>query len=94
MRNLWLQHVSYEGPAAFVEWTQTRGHAFRSHRHYEDEALPSIEEFDCLFIMGDHINIYEVVKYPCLAPQKALIREAIARGKHAIGICLGGQPIA
>ena len=94
MRNLCLQSVSFEGPAALVEWTQTRGHAFRSHRHYLDEAQPSIVEFDCLFIMGAHINIYEVVKYPSLAPQKALIREAIAWGIYAIGICLGGQPIA
>jgi lipoate-protein ligase B len=44
--------------------------------------------------MGGPMNIYEEVKYPWLAPEKALIRKAIAGGKYVIGICLGGQLIA
>ena len=94
MRILCLQHVSFEGPAALVDWAQTRGHALRSHRLYEDGALPSIEKFDCLFIMGGPMNIYEETEYPWLAKEKALIREAIAGGKYLIGVCLGGQLIA
>ena len=94
MRILCLQHVSFEGPAALVDWAQTRGHALRSHRLYEDGALPSIEDFDCLFIMGGPMNIYEEAEYPWLAKEKALIREAIAGGKYLIGVCLGGQLIA
>ena len=77
-----------------ADWAQTRGHALRNHRLYEDGVLPSIEDFDCLFIMGGSMNIYEGAKYPWLAPEKALIREAIAWGKYVIGICLGGQLIA
>ena len=77
-----------------ADWAQTRGHALRNHRLYEDGVLPNIEDFDCLFIMGGPMNIYEGAKYPWLAPEKALIREAIAWGKYVIGICLGGQLIA
>ena len=40
------------------------------------------------------MNIYEEAKYPWLAPEKALIHEAIAWGKYVISICLGGQLIA
>ena len=94
MRILCLQHVSFEGPAALLEWAQTRGHALRSHLVYEDGALPSIEDFDCLFIMGGPMNIYEEAEYPWLAKEKALIRGAIAGGKYLIGVCLGGQLIA
>ena len=94
MRTLCLQHVSFEGPAALADWALTRGHALRSHRLYEDGALPSIKEFDCLFIMGDLMNIYEEAKYPWLVLEKALTSEAIAGGKYVIGICLGGQLIA
>ena len=43
--------------------------------------------------MGGPMNIYEEAKYSWLAPEKALIREAIAWGKYVIGICLGGQLI-
>ena len=78
-----------------ADWAQTHGHPLRSHRLYEDGELPSIKDFDCLFIIkGGPMNIYEKAKYPWLALEKALIREAIAWGKYAIGICLGGQVIA
>lgn len=94
MRILCLQHVSFEGPAALADWAQTRGHALRSHRLYEDGELPSIKDFDCLSIVGGPMNIYEEAKYPWFAPEKALIHEAIAWGKYVISICLGGQLIA
>ena len=77
-----------------ADWAQTRGHALRSQPLYEDGVLPSIEDFDCLFIMGGPMNIYEDAKFPRLAPEKALIREAIAWGKYVTSICLGGQLIA
>ena len=77
-----------------ADWAQTRGHALRSHRFYEDGVLPSIEDFDCRFIKGGPMNIYEEAKYPWLAPEKALTREAIDWGKYVIDICLEGQLIA
>ena len=40
------------------------------------------------------MNIYEEQEYPWLAMEKAVIREAIAKGKTVIGICLGAQLIA
>ena len=94
MRILCLQHVPFEGPAALVDWAKSRGHIFRIHPMYKDRALPSIKDFDCLFIMGGPMNIYEEDKYPWLALEKTLILEAIAGGKYVIGICLGGQLIA
>ena len=77
-----------------ADCAQTLGHAFRSHRLYEDGELPSIKDFGCLLIVGGPMNIYEEAKYPWLAPEKALIREAIAWGKYVIDICLEGQLIA
>ena len=77
-----------------ADCAQTLGHAFRSQPLYEDGVLPSIKDFDCLFIMGGLMNIYEEAKYPWLAPEKALIREAIEWGKYVIDICLEGQLIA
>ena len=91
---LCLQHVSFEGPAAMADCAQTLGHALRSNRLYEDDELPSFKDFDCLLIVGGPMNIYEDAKFPWLAPEKALIREAIAWGKYVTSICLGGQLIA
>ena len=41
MRILCLQHELFEGPAALADWAQTRGHALRNQRLYEDGILPS-----------------------------------------------------
>jgi len=94
MRILCLKHVPFEGPAALAGWAQARGHTIHSHSLYEDKPLPSLGDFDFLLIMGGPMNIYEESKYPWLAAEKALIREAIAAGKYVLGICLGGQLIA
>ena len=94
MRILSLQHVSFEGLAAFVDWAKKLGHALLIHPVNENKALPSIEDFDCLFIMSGPMNIYEEARYPWLAPEKALTRETIAWGKYVIVICLGEQLIA
>ena len=94
MRILCLQHVPFEGPAALANRAQMRGHSVRAHPLYESKALPSVGDFDCLLIMGGPMNIYEESKYPWLAAEKALIREAITAGKYVFGICLGGQLIA
>ena len=91
MRILCLQHVSFEAPTELVDWALTLRHPLRSHRLYEDGELPSIKDYDCLLIVGGRMNIYEEAKYPWFAPEKALIREAIAWGKYVISICLGGQ---
>jgi GMP synthase (glutamine-hydrolysing) len=61
---------------------------------YADDPLPELAAFDRLGIMGGPMNIYEDDTYPWLAAERALIREAIAAGKSAVGICLGAQLLA
>ncbi len=40
------------------------------------------------------MNVYEEDRYPFLRGKDLLIKEAIQRGKHILGICLGAQLIA
>ena len=81
-------------PAAQADSLLTFGHPPRSHPLYVDGEIPSIEDFDCSFIMGGPMNISEGAKCPWLAPEKAFIRKTIAMGKFVIGICLIGQLFA
>ena len=89
-----LQHVDFEGLGHIGRWIADQGHSLTLTRLYAGDPLPRLESFDRLVIMGGPMNIYEDDKYLWLAAERALIREAIAAGKSAVGICLGAQLLA
>lgn len=89
-----LHHVDFEGLGHIGQWIADQGHSLALTRLYAGDPLPRLEDFDRLVIMGGPMNIYEDDKYPWLAAERALIREAIAAGKSAVGICLGAQLLA
>lgn len=89
-----LQHVAFEGLGHIEQWIATQGHCLRISHLYAGEALPALNEFDRLVIMGGPMNIYEDERYPWLAAERDFIRRAIDAGKSAVGICLGAQLLA
>ncbi|WP_310599741.1 glutamine amidotransferase-related protein [Desulfobulbus sp.] len=89
-----LQHVEFEGLGHIGRWIADRGHVLSLTRLYAGEVLPSPAAFDRLVVMGGPMNIYQDARYPWLAAERALIREAIAAGKSAVGVCLGAQLLA
>jgi len=86
-----LQHVAFEGIGHIGPWIAAQGHQLSLTRLDANETLPSVDDFDRLVIMGGPMNIYQEARYPWLRAEKALIRESIAAGKSAVGICLGAQ---
>ena len=94
MRVHWLQHADFEDLGCISPVLAQRGDAVRCTRLWAGEAPPAAESFDALIVMGGPMNIYEYDAYPWLKAEKALIGEAIAAGKHVLGICLGSQLIA
>jgi GMP synthase-like glutamine amidotransferase len=89
-----LQHVPFEDMAMIESWAREKGHDISRTLLFESEALPELEKFDWLVIMGGPMNIYEEEKYPWIAAEKIFIREAIEGGKVILGICLGAQLVA
>ena len=89
-----LQHVPFEGLGHIDSWIRRRGHRLTLSRLYEGAKLPDPEAFDRLVILGGPMNIHEEAAYPWLVEEKALIKEALAAGKSAVGICLGAQLLA
>lgn len=94
MRVHWLQHAEHESLGCIAPWLAHRGAAVSCSRLYADEILPEVESFDWLIVMGGPMNIYEHEAHPWLAPEKQLIRAAIAKGRRVLGLCLGSQLIA
>lgn len=94
MRIHYLQHVPFENPGTILTWAKINGYPVTCTRFYENTALPDVNAFDWLVIMGGPMNIYEEEKYPWLALEKAFIRKAVESDRLIIGLCLGAQLIA
>ena len=41
--------------------------------------LPSCENFDALWVMGGHMNVWEEKKYPWLISEKAFIKNWVLK---------------
>jgi GMP synthase (glutamine-hydrolysing) len=90
-----LQHVPFEGPANFAQWFSRRGHTMASTFLYErSTALPNVESFDFLLVMGGPMSVNDEAQFPWLVDEKRFVGKAINAGKTIVGICLGAQLIA
>jgi GMP synthase-like glutamine amidotransferase len=89
-----LQHEPFEGAGLTEEWAKANGHPLSVIHVYENEALPALETFDWLVIMGGAMSVNDESEYGWLKPEKELIRKAVKTGKIIVGICLGSQLIA
>lgn len=89
-----IKHVAFEGPGTIEIWAKDRGHELRVTELEAGELLPEVKDFDALVIMGGPMSVNDEALYPWLAPEKALVREALASGRKLLGVCLGAQMIA
>lgn len=89
-----FQQVAVEGLGCIAQWVEKKDCALSYTTFYDNPVLPSIDDFDCLVVMGGPMSVYEEEKYPWLVDQKRLIREAVLSDKKVLGICLGSQFIA
>jgi len=89
-----LQHMSHEGPGSIADWATERGFHPHIHHLYQDEAPPTVADFDLLVVLGGDMSVHDQNEHPWLAPERELIKAALAAGKQIVGICLGAQQIA
>jgi GMP synthase-like glutamine amidotransferase len=88
-----LQHGEHEPAGAVEECLVARNEPFRILRLYKGDALPD-DPPGRLIVLGGQMSVNDESTYPFLAPEKALVRKAIARNATVLGICLGAQMIA
>jgi len=95
MRIHCFQHAAHEGPGMLLEWASLHDYTVSFTYFFETPAiLPSLNEFDLLWIMGGYMNVDEERRFPWLKLEKAFIRQALEKGKQVLGICLGSQLLA
>jgi GMP synthase (glutamine-hydrolysing) len=90
----YLQHVSFEGPAAIGDWASARGHAQSATRLDEGARLPDPSSLDWLVVMGGPMGVGDEDRFPWLSAEKRFIERTLSAGKTVLGICLGAQLLA
>lgn len=94
MAVLIIKNTIIEGPGTIEDFLKKEDIPFSIVELGSVEAIPSLEEFNILVIMGGPMAVYEMDRYPHLSIESRIIREAINRGMRILGICLGAQMIA
>lgn len=89
-----LFHVPFEGLGSISTWLKQHGFTLGQSHLYNGDALPAKDDFDWLIVMGGPMSVHDEAEHDWLAPEKALIGQALDEGKGLIGICLGAQLIA
>jgi len=89
-----FQHVPFEGLGSIEPMAQDNDYHISRTRFYNGESPPEMDKIDCLIVLGGPMNIYDYEKHPWLYIEKEAIKEAIAKNKIVIDICLGAQLIA
>jgi GMP synthase-like glutamine amidotransferase len=95
MTLLCIQHVSFEGPAAIAGWCEARGIMLRVQLASEWFSIPRTPSgFDALVLLGGPMSANDDARLPWMKTEIAFLRDTIASGKKALGICLGAQLLA
>jgi GMP synthase-like glutamine amidotransferase len=94
VRAHYLQHVPFEGLGSMAGWLEEAGAAVTRTALFAGESLPAVEGLDLLVAMGGPMSVNDEARFPWLAEEKRLIRQAIDRGVPTLGVCLGAQLIA
>jgi len=95
MKILVLQHERVEHPGSMRDYLKEDGHTWDAVHLNEGEALPSLDDYDALWVLGGPMDVWQEDEHPWLVDEKRFIREAVEeRGMPYFGLCLGHQLLA
>jgi GMP synthase-like glutamine amidotransferase len=94
-RLLVFQHLDIEHPGVFRDFLARDGVAVHTVELDAGEAIPPLDDFDALWVMGGPMDVWDEPALPWLRDEKAAIREAVlTRSMPYLGLCLGHQLLA
>ncbi len=95
MRFAVLQHADFEHAGILRDFMRADGIAYDVTALDAGDALPILDPYDALIVLGGPMGPLDYGTHPWLADETALIREAIVeRALPTLGICLGHQLMA
>ena len=95
MHILVLQHEEVEPLGIFEDFLRADGATWQVIELDKGEAIPSLDPFDAMIVMGGPQDVWEEDLYPWLRDEKAAIRRFVAEMRRPFfGICLGHQLLA
>ncbi len=91
-----IQNDETDAPHLVGRWLEELGFEIRTLRAYAGENVPTQvpEDIVALIPLGGHMNATEDHLHPWLAPERALLKDAIDRDIPIFAICLGTQLLA
>jgi GMP synthase (glutamine-hydrolysing) len=93
MNILFVTHASFEKPGSIELWAKKHNHRTHEVKPYDGEALPTIDGYDMLVVMGGPQSPIEIEKSPYLKEEIELVKQALKKKKRIVGVCLGAQLI-
>jgi GMP synthase-like glutamine amidotransferase len=95
MRLLVFQHIACEHPGALRQFLREDGIAWTAVELDRGEAIPDLQTFDMLWVMGGPMDVWDVEEHPWLVAEKQAIRRWVRElGRPFLGVCLGHQLLA
>ncbi len=92
MRILVFQHIAIEHPGILRDFLAADGIAWDAVELDAGEAIPALDGYDALWVMGGPMDVWEEDRHPWLVAESHAIREAVAeRRMPYLGLCLGHQ---
>ncbi|MFT8890940.1 MAG: type 1 glutamine amidotransferase [Acetobacter papayae] len=95
MNILVFQHLDVEHPGVFRDFWKKAGHDVHTVHFNRDDAIPPLQDFDLLVVLGGPMDVWETEQNPWLVREMSAIRTWVRDlGKPYFGICLGHQLLA
>lgn len=95
MRLLVFQHIDCEHPGSLRKFLEADGVSWDAVNLDQGEAIPNLNSYDVLWVMGGPMDVWDVEEHPWLIPEKAAIRTWVRDLKKPfLGLCLGHQLLA
>ena len=95
MRILIFQHLACEHPGTFRDFMGDDGVITRTVELDAGVAIPCLDDFDALMVMGGPMDVWQKQAHPWLQAEILAIRDWVAvRRRPFLGFCLGHQLLA
>ena len=89
-----FKHMPSQNPGIFRTFAQEHGVIFHEIDLHAGESVPTIDQYDGLWVMGGSMNVWEEEQFPWLIEEKKVIQYAVENGMPFLGICFGHQLLA